>query len=159
MATPSRDAKGINADPMFVNPNNDGKLDGFRLQAGSPAIFRGKPVANNGSRDFFGGPVSATGLPNIGVDNRQPSLKAVFNTNLSRVDLSWSPAPASGTVTYGLEWSGDGASRVTNQVGAATNWSDATVNRGRKYVYRVLVYTDGKYSTSYPVLLFKVPRK
>jgi hypothetical protein len=46
------------ADPMFVNPGSmfpDIKVyEGYRLKAGSPALGAGKPVLNEGGRDFYG---------------------------------------------------------------------------------------------------------
>ncbi len=62
-------------DPLFVDPSAraDGdengpafdSLQGFKLQAGSPAINAGKSIANNGDVDFWGTPLYVGG-PDIG---------------------------------------------------------------------------------------------
>lgn len=68
---PAGDTNAICADPLFVNPNTAGALGGFKVQAGSPCRASGKAMADNGGRDYFGGPVSKAGTPNRGVDNTQ----------------------------------------------------------------------------------------
>ena len=77
MMTPDGDASGINADPKFVNPNTDGWLNDFKLQTGSPGMASGMLITNNGGRDYFGSSVSATRVPNRGVDNSQAESTAV----------------------------------------------------------------------------------
>ncbi|WP_422657750.1 fibronectin type III domain-containing protein [Paenibacillus sp. EC2-1] len=72
--TPSNDSGVITADPMFVEPGKGGtgvgkpvdpsSLSGYHLQPGSPAINAGKPIADNGGRDYFGNQVA--GIPDIG---------------------------------------------------------------------------------------------
>ncbi|MDW7695764.1 right-handed parallel beta-helix repeat-containing protein [Flammeovirgaceae bacterium SG7u.132] len=68
--------KGANpftGNPLFVNPGTGGtdidmtdpnRLAGYKLKEGSPALFTGKKIEDNGGKDFAGGAVSAT--PNIG---------------------------------------------------------------------------------------------
>ncbi|SEG67068.1 DNRLRE domain-containing protein [Paenibacillus sp. UNC499MF] len=61
------------ADPAFVNPGGAGTglstAAAYRLKAGSPALNAGKLIADNGGKDYFGGAVSATAVPNIGAYN------------------------------------------------------------------------------------------
>ncbi|WP_320065202.1 hypothetical protein [Micromonospora sp. RTGN7] len=59
------DNGAVVADPRFVNPPGP-QPAGLRLRCDSPAIDTGTPIANNGGRDYFGNPVSATANPNIG---------------------------------------------------------------------------------------------
>ncbi|MBQ2677256.1 MAG: hypothetical protein IJF54_07665 [Clostridia bacterium] len=67
------DPNEINANPMLVNPGGAGigfdTCDAYVLYNNSPAIGKGKVIENNGGRDFFGNPVSATEKPNIGAYN------------------------------------------------------------------------------------------
>jgi len=68
------DANTITTDPQFVKApaTQSGKyldLSGWMLNEGSPALGKGKVIANNGGRDFFGYAVSATATPNIGAYN------------------------------------------------------------------------------------------
>ena len=46
-----------------------GNVDGYKLKKASPALRKGKVIPNNGSRDYWGNPVSATETPNIGAYN------------------------------------------------------------------------------------------
>lgn len=58
------DTNKVVGDPKFVDPGKGGTatlgdmaidtLDGYRLQADSPAIDAGKEIADNGGRDYFG---------------------------------------------------------------------------------------------------------
>ena len=80
---PTSDTAAITADPKFVDPGNGpteytGKtpsstekitndlsaFDGYKLASDSPAINKGKIIANNGGLDFFGNEV--VGIPDIG---------------------------------------------------------------------------------------------
>lgn len=71
---PSNDSGVITKDPMFVDPGKgrtgSGKplgassLAGYHLKPGSPAINAGKPIKDNGGRDYFGNPVKGT--PDVG---------------------------------------------------------------------------------------------
>lgn len=58
------DANKVVADPMFIDPGKGGTavlgnaaidtLDGYKLQADSPAINAGKTIEDNGGKDYFG---------------------------------------------------------------------------------------------------------
>ncbi|WP_045516885.1 FIMAH domain-containing protein [Neobacillus niacini] len=56
------DQNMMTSDPLFVNPgsgdNGIGTLDGYKLQADSPAIGSGTLINNSGSQDFWGTPLS-----------------------------------------------------------------------------------------------------
>ena len=71
------DPYAITADPLFVDPgkgptgaqatglvHDRSVFDGYKLQAGSPAIDAGMPIAGSGGKDFFGNTVDL--LPDIG---------------------------------------------------------------------------------------------
>ncbi|MHA0857444.1 discoidin domain-containing protein [Paenibacillus sp. CMAA1364] len=91
--TPSNDNAVITLDPMFVDPGKGGtgvgkpvdvaSLNGYKLKQGSPAINAGRPIANNGGRDYFGNPL--TGIPDIGAyDSGLTSMNVgstVYNVN------------------------------------------------------------------------------
>ncbi len=57
-------------DPNFVNPGSAtlgiNSLDGYKLNAGSPALGSGRLISNNGGLDYFGNAVSAILNPNRG---------------------------------------------------------------------------------------------
>lgn len=59
---PSNDSTVIQEDPMFVAPGTGGEgmhtLEGYKLQAGSPAIDAGMNIENNGGKDYFGTPLT-----------------------------------------------------------------------------------------------------
>ncbi|MXV51276.1 hypothetical protein GS399_09875 [Pedobacter sp. HMF7647] len=55
----------IAGDVKFLNSASD-TPDGFKLKAGSVALSSGRVISNNGGKDFFGNPLSATAKPNIG---------------------------------------------------------------------------------------------
>lgn len=64
------DSRKVKGDPKFLSPGS-GKmgwntLEGYRLKADSPAIDAGRPIRDNGGRDFFGSPLK-DGRPDIGV--------------------------------------------------------------------------------------------
>jgi hypothetical protein len=56
----------IAGDVKFFNTSLDSPT-GFKLRAGSVALSSGKAISNNGGKDFFGNPVSATATPNLGI--------------------------------------------------------------------------------------------
>ncbi len=78
------DANAVTADPMMVAPGtgrmnidmtDPGRLDGYRLQPGSPCINAGRSGGTAyrfGDRDFWGNPVPAGGGIDIGVHEFQP---------------------------------------------------------------------------------------
>ncbi|MEK2494664.1 hypothetical protein WN990_34480 [Kitasatospora purpeofusca] len=70
---PRPTGNGIVGDPQFTDPGNGGttihSVDGYRLKAGSPALGNGGVLADNGGRDYWANPVSATAKPNRGAYN------------------------------------------------------------------------------------------
>ncbi len=57
------------ADPLMVGPGTATSISnagGYRLRAGSPALASGQVMTNPGSRDFFGGAVTAGCRPDRG---------------------------------------------------------------------------------------------
>ncbi|MFI8199543.1 right-handed parallel beta-helix repeat-containing protein [Streptomyces sp. NPDC085942] len=67
---PRPTANGIVGDPGFVAPGTGGssihEVDGYRLKSTSPALGNGAVIADNGGRDYWANPVSATAKPNRG---------------------------------------------------------------------------------------------
>ncbi|MDP2886158.1 MAG: T9SS type A sorting domain-containing protein [Ignavibacteria bacterium] len=59
------DAHKLISDPMLVNPGSAGTgigtIDGYKLQAGSPAINSGLALKNHATKDFWGNPVPNPG--------------------------------------------------------------------------------------------------
>jgi hypothetical protein len=64
------DAHKITSDPLFVNPGSGGAgrttVDGYKLQAGSPALASGVLIANNGGLDYWGNTVPSNCAPDRG---------------------------------------------------------------------------------------------
>ncbi len=58
-------ANQITVDPKLVNPGA-AVVDAYKLQASSPMKGAGRVIANNGGRDFWGNPVSASQPPSVG---------------------------------------------------------------------------------------------
>ncbi len=58
------DPNAITSDPLLLNPGSGGtglhSVDGYRVRPGSPAIASGKPIPNNGGRDYWGKTVAVT---------------------------------------------------------------------------------------------------
>lgn len=65
----------ISFDPMLVDPGSGvrgfASLGGYQLRDGSRCIAAGIPIANNGSRDFWGNPVPEGKNPSIGANEKQ----------------------------------------------------------------------------------------
>lgn len=63
------DSLKLTSDPQFVSPGSGGSgintLNGYKLQAASPAINKGKVVSDNGGKDFYGNNLY-NGMPDIG---------------------------------------------------------------------------------------------
>lgn len=70
ISAPPSNPGGLTADPGLKAPGtgSDGRdtVLGYRLLPGSPCIGAGQLIPNNGGRDFWGNPVSATLAPDIG---------------------------------------------------------------------------------------------
>lgn len=77
---PISDDNKVMGNPIFANMQG-GTPDDYQLDEGSPAIGQGRVMPNNGGRDFFGNPVSATEAPNIGADNSQQWV-GIFDTRV-----------------------------------------------------------------------------
>jgi hypothetical protein len=64
------DPHGLNSDPMFESAGHAGagrkSLEAYAPRKGSPAIDSGKPVEDNGGKDFRGTPVPQCGVPDRG---------------------------------------------------------------------------------------------
>ncbi len=75
-ASEPADAHKLTTDPKFVAPgtgaNGMNTVDGYKLQAGSPALDSGVLVSGNGGLDYFGNTVSASAAPHRGAYNGAP---------------------------------------------------------------------------------------
>jgi PKD repeat protein len=69
------DPHKITDDPLLVNPGSGGlgidSVDGYKLQAGSPARDSGMTIPNNGGKDYWGNPVPAGSGPDRGAHEYQ----------------------------------------------------------------------------------------
>lgn len=74
LKAPVSDKNKITENPGLINPGSGKKgfksLDGYKLQIGSPCLFKGKFIPNNTSKDFWGNPIPASTASSIGVYNR-----------------------------------------------------------------------------------------
>ncbi|MEU7166107.1 right-handed parallel beta-helix repeat-containing protein [Streptomyces morookaense] len=74
-ALPPHNGHSVTGDPLLVAPGTAtwaGDANGYALKAGSPALYAGTPVANDG-QDFFGNPVP--GNPSIGAFQGRPQYR------------------------------------------------------------------------------------
>ena len=64
------DAHKLSCDPGLVNPGSGGAgrntVDGYKLRPDSPCIDAGRPISNNGGRDYWGNPVPSGAGTDIG---------------------------------------------------------------------------------------------
>ncbi|WP_320668699.1 right-handed parallel beta-helix repeat-containing protein [Patulibacter defluvii] len=70
------DPQKITADPQMIDPPTEApygieNVGGYQLAATSPAVGSGALIPDNGGRDFFGRPVSATLAPSRGFHEAQ----------------------------------------------------------------------------------------
>ncbi|WP_270170221.1 right-handed parallel beta-helix repeat-containing protein [Paenibacillus sp. SYP-B4298] len=72
-ASEPNDVHKLTSDPLFVQPGSGGiglhTVSGYKLREGSPALGSGVVIANNGGKDYYGNPVSATAAPHRGFYN------------------------------------------------------------------------------------------
>jgi len=70
------DLQKILADPKLAlagsGGNGLGTVDGYKLQAGSPALDAGLVISSNGGRDYWGNPVAADAQSHRGAFNGSP---------------------------------------------------------------------------------------
>ncbi|MFC7626019.1 carbohydrate binding domain-containing protein [Microlunatus sp. GCM10028923] len=110
---PTADVNAIDADPKFANPGTgrDGldTVDGYKLTAGSPALSKGRLIADNGGRDYWGNAVSATTAPHIGayagpvVANTDRPGTIVANGGFEDGLTSWSRRGSAAIVTADVQ--------------------------------------------------------
>ncbi|WP_262249679.1 right-handed parallel beta-helix repeat-containing protein [Parapedobacter soli] len=64
----------ITEDPLFVDPGSGGiglhTVKGYQLRKGSPALGTGRPIPDNGGRDYFGNPLVYSNKTDIGIHQR-----------------------------------------------------------------------------------------
>lgn len=96
------DVHKLVSDPILVNPGSGGtgraSLDGYKLQASSPALNSGVLIADSGGRDFFGNSISSSAAPNrgayggVGVASANLVQTATFTPSSSIESYGWSTA-------------------------------------------------------------------
>ena len=79
--TPS-DPNAITSDPLLVNPGAG--ENGYRLQAGSPALGAGLRLASTPDKDYYGNDILAQAAIDIGVEQ----VTATIGGNAPRIDVS-----------------------------------------------------------------------
>jgi hypothetical protein len=84
------DPNKLTSDPLLVAPGTATSITnagGYRLRAGSPASAAGQVMASPGSRDYFGGPVTAGCRPDRGAHQLSttcaPGAGVIARTNWS----------------------------------------------------------------------------
>lgn len=70
-ASPAFDTAPVSGDPKLLNPTAWSDPANLKVTVGSPAIGAGLLIADNGGRDFFNYPVSASAAPTIGFHEYQ----------------------------------------------------------------------------------------
>lgn len=148
------DPHKLTVDPMFVSPGS-GKagidaLNGYKLLEGSPAIKKGKIIANNGGKDFWGEPVSDSEAPNIGAYNgpginlatAAPVLLQAIPGN-EQVELKWSKTTnVSGyEVRYGTA---SGSYDAVVDAGNVNEWTIDGLDNQETYYFTVSAYANEK---------------
>ncbi len=78
----SSDPHKVTANPNFVSPGSGGNgtntVDGYKLQAGSPLIGAGIPIADHGGRDYYGNALY-NGDPDIGAHEYEGTVPPSTN--------------------------------------------------------------------------------
>lgn len=108
----------LTSDPLLVAPGSGttgswngsenvmGNVDGYKLQAGSPALGAGVLIPHNGGRDYWGNPVSATSVADIGAfSNQTPFFLSglQLQRHNSTAHLLWSSRYDSSVFKYVIE--------------------------------------------------------
>ncbi len=90
----------LTSNPMFVSPGSGGigidTVDGYKLQAGSPAIDSGMEISNNGGRDYWGNPVPFNGTTDRGA-HEYGTEDGVLLDSTSTDPTAVSPIPVTAT--------------------------------------------------------------
>ncbi|MBQ2677254.1 MAG: discoidin domain-containing protein [Clostridia bacterium] len=173
------DPHKITADPMFFKPGGATvgleTCDAYVLKQGSPAIGAGRVIENNGGRDYFGNPVSATAAPNIGAYNgpgvdssfvmRTATTRATHTTAYSTAAPTQPTTAPTGTdlargkVSYASSAEGDNTADKAFDGGRYTRWSSKFTDSEWIYVDLGAVYSvdqvrliwESAYGTEYKI--------
>ncbi len=155
----------ITADPKLVNPGSGIAsilfLDGYKLQANSPAMAAGKIISNNGGFDFYGTALPST-APNIGVYQTPVPLPVSliqFNAYKKRdqVLLEWATQSELNSKQFDIERSNNaklftkiGSVNSTNQTAGIANYTFTDVKplEGINYYRLRMIDQNNQSSTS-----------
>ena len=130
----------LTSNPLLVSPGSGGNgintLDGYKLQAGSPAINSGLTIANNGGRDHFGNIVPQNSVTDRGAHefvsvvgtppgiSQHPQSVTVTNGNSANFGVT-----ATGTAPLAYQWRKGGVpiggATATNLFFPAVSTNDA----------------------------------
>jgi hypothetical protein len=161
--TEPADAGKILGDPKFSNPGNNG--DGYKYLAGSSALNSGVLIPNNGGRDYYGGTVSATTIPNVGMYNG-PAVSGSLPVTLlnffanklgNNASLSWSTSSEQNALRFEVESSKDGSTfykigevKATGNSSSLVGYSytDASFLKGVIYYRLKQIDLDGRFVLS-----------
>jgi hypothetical protein len=120
------DAAKVVTDPQFRNPGNKATsspytgTDAYQVHPSSPVIRAGMVIANNGGKDAFGNPVSATTAPNIGAYNGTGG-NLVSNAGFETGSMSpWTSSGTAPSVTSSGARTG-GSALTTQASGSGAN--------------------------------------
>ena len=148
---PIIDANKINADPQFLSINGH-KTEDYKLSIDSPAIGMGRLIPDNGGRDFFGNPVSATEAPNIGADNGKMTTDVFLRNKEEKEMFMVNPNITDSNICLNVSESIKNASIIlsslTGQIIEERNYS--FLNEGRT-VFDLSNYCSGMYIVSLEV--------
>ena len=154
------DPRKITSNPLLQNPGSGGTgintLDGYHLQAGSPAVGSGVVISNNGGRDFFGTALPA-GAPDRGAAQSTsascgvppaPANLAAMAASSSQINLSWNTVAAGCPVTYSVfrsqtnGFTPSSSNQIANGLNNAS-FSDTGLAASTTYFYRVEAVDSG----------------
>jgi PKD repeat protein len=149
------DAHKLTSDPLLVNPGSGGTgrltVDGYKLQAGSPARDSGMTIAGNGGKDYWGNTVPTGSGPDRGANE--------YVAGGSPPVANFTGNPTSGTAPLTVAF-------TDASTGSPTSWSwgfgdgGTSTAQNPSHVYAVGTYTvtltatnaygsDGETKTNY----------
>jgi len=101
------DSQLTTTNPMFINPGSAtiglNTVNGYKLNAGSPAFNSGILVPNNGGKDYFGNLVSNILSPNRGVYNGSITTSTPFNVSNHKIKIELFPNPSNSLISINLK--------------------------------------------------------
>jgi len=160
------DPNKITSDPLLLNPGSGtfgiNSLGGYYISSGSPCIGKGVRLYNQCTSDFWGNPIAANAVIDIGAYQLSTLPVEIISFNATylqnAVVLKWSTATESNNSGFdiersqdGLEWNQLGFIQGSGTSNSTKNYmfTDKTISTSGKYQYRLKqIDNDGsvKYS-------------